>query len=803
MRKALSILLAALLALAILPAYGAPQEAEERAVASGSVELDFDGSDGYSGDYVVIYNPGTSSYTGVSTGSMAGLIETEIEGSKSAPLGPSDTDRPYVIDVDGRLAEEAKELPAPERDMQAQVSFNVGDTHTFSIYSTYSPVSSSSLQFKVLAKGEHCYIWTPTSTASNVYPLDSIDPSFAQRCADEFDSKFDLMQSSFGDHTNGSQGDGRLNMLYYNIDDGWQPGQGYVAGFFYAGDLSSNGMPILNIDTYPGVHYVRPNGEVYDRIEDTFNTMVHEYQHLIHYSNASSSVTWINECMSAAAEEICYPGSSVVSRIQSWINYFYSENGDWQDPPAEHEYVSSWQLHNGFSMYDWDNYLEMDDLLCLYAQVSLFAQYIYTQYGNTTFRQLLTKFGQGISFTSAFQQITGQNTAEFVKNFRVALTANTAPSVLEGVYGFIPQPGYDPAEYHDVENPYSLLAPVVFTGNNCSIYGGGAICVKPVDGVYYPPSGAGSSLQYVGVTLNAEPPEPVPLTGLTLDPAAATVYVGTSAVLTAVREPSNANNIEYEWISSAPQVASVTGTGRRVTVTGVSVGKAVVTCRAHDLIGDTWFTASSRITVKAAPTLDDALNVPGGTLHFASTGYAWEVDMDDTAPHLAARSTNVNVPSSTSSFTVTVNMNAGDTMTFDWKVSSESNYDMLTFYVNGTANGAAISGEVGWTTRSYTAPSTGSYTFMWEYKKDYSVSTGEDRGWVDNVFVPGYTADYLPGDIDMNGAVEAADALLALRYSMELQTLSDLQITIGDMNGDGLVTAEDALRILRIAMELD
>jgi hypothetical protein len=196
MRKALSILLAALLALAILPAYGAPQEAEERAVASGSVELDFDGSDGYSGDYVVIYNPGTSSYTGVSTGSMAGLIETEIGGSKSAPLGPSDTDRPYVIDVDGRLAEEAKELPAPERDMQAQVSFNVGDTHTFSIYSTYSPVSSSSLQFKVLAKGEHCYIWTPTSTASNVYPLDSIDPSFAQRCADEFDSKFDLMQSS-------------------------------------------------------------------------------------------------------------------------------------------------------------------------------------------------------------------------------------------------------------------------------------------------------------------------------------------------------------------------------------------------------------------------------------------------------------------------------------------------------------------------------------------------------------------------------------------------------------------------------
>ena len=82
------------------------------------------------------------------------------------------------------------------------------------------------------------------------------------------------------------------------------------------------------------------------------------------------------------------------------------------------------------------------------------------------------------------------------------------------------------------------------------------------------------------------------------------------------------------------------------------------------------------------------------------------------------------------------------------------------------------------------------------------MSTGEDRGWVDNVFVPGYTADYLPGDIDMNGAVEAADALLALRYSMELIELSELQIEIGDLDGDGVLTAADALMILRLSMDL-
>lgn len=88
--------------------------------------------------------------------------------------------------------------------------------------------------------------------------------------------------------------------------------------------------------------------------------------------------------MSAASEEICYPGSSISRRVQSWMNYSFKTNNDWLTPPAEHEYVSAWSLHNGFSMYDWSNWIEMDDRLALYAQVSFFAQYIYTQYGNQT-----------------------------------------------------------------------------------------------------------------------------------------------------------------------------------------------------------------------------------------------------------------------------------------------------------------------------------------------------------------------------------------------------------------------------------
>ena len=504
MKKTVSIILALLLLILCLPT------GVFAAVSTGTV-IDTDGSDGYAGDYVVIYNPATEATNSKSTGNMTGLIETEVGGEKNQEAQPCDI--PYLIDADPYFAELAKEQgvtkPVTDRAEVEALSFNVGDTHNF-IIMNYSPAGYY-MEFKVLAKGEHCYVWTPTSTAANVYPLDSINPDFAQMAADMFDSKFDLMQSSFGDHDNGSQGDGRLNLLYYNIDDGWEPGQGYIGGYFYALDLYLDGMPVLNIDTYPGVHYVNSAGENMDDISRTYNVIVHEYQHLINYSQCGAADTWINECMSAAAEEICFPGSSVYPRVQTWTDHYYSEQQDWDTPPEEVEYVSGYSVENGYSLYDWSNDLPMDDLLVLYAQVSLFAQYMYSRFGNTVFHSIMDNMstGGGLSAANIFQSIcqaaTGVDPATLAQNFRVALTANTSPDEYEGIYSFSMQEGYEPADYHGVQNLYDLLCPVVFTGSSCSIKGGGAICVKPVGGVYYPPSGAASGLVYIGITRNTEP----------------------------------------------------------------------------------------------------------------------------------------------------------------------------------------------------------------------------------------------------------------------------------------------------------
>ena len=71
------------------------------------------------------------------------------------------------------------------------------------------------------------------------------------------------------------------------------------------------------------------------------------------------------------------------------------------------------------------------------------------------------------------------------------------------------------------------------------------------------------------------------------------------------------------------------------------------------------------------------------------------------------------------------------TVSFYWKVSSESVYDFLGFYIDGLLQGS-ISGSVDWQQKTYTLGS-GSHTLEWRYIKDGSISSGSDCGWVDRV----------------------------------------------------------------------
>lgn len=75
------------------------------------------------------------------------------------------------------------------------------------------------------------------------------------------------------------------------------------------------------------------------------------------------------------------------------------------------------------------------------------------------------------------------------------------------------------------------------------------------------------------------------------------------------------------------------------------------------------------------------------------------------------------------------------TLSFWWKVSSETNWDFLIFSVNGVQK-AYISGEVDWKQQTFDLPA-GHQALHWTYIKDDSISRGLDAAWLDQVSYDG------------------------------------------------------------------
>ena len=94
------------------------------------------------------------------------------------------------------------------------------------------------------------------------------------------------------------------------------------------------------------------------------------------------------------------------------------------------------------------------------------------------------------------------------------------------------------------------------------------------------------------------------------------------------------------------------------------------------------------------------------------------------------------------------------TVSFEWKVSSEGNWDKLHVYLDGgsTDKVPAISGEVDWTQTSFGIDDSAEHTVRWTYTKDGSVSKNSDCGWVRNVSVEAFVPESM-FTINSNGVL--------------------------------------------------
>ena len=129
--------------------------------------------------------------------------------------------------------------------------------------------------------------------------------------------------------------------------------------------------------------------------------------------------------------------------------------------------------------------------------------------------------------------------------------------------------------------------------------------------------------------------------------------------------------------------------------------------------------------------------IPVGWVQPSGSNAAW-VGTNDAAyaGNLSLKSGIID-NSQKSEISYTFNFSAGN-VSFARKVSSESNYDFLEFYIDGVSKGS-WSGEVAWSVVNFPV-AAGTHTLLWRYKKDGSVSSGGDAAWIDSVLLPGGSA---------------------------------------------------------------
>lgn len=125
-----------------------------------------------------------------------------------------------------------------------------------------------------------------------------------------------------------------------------------------------------------------------------------------------------------------------------------------------------------------------------------------------------------------------------------------------------------------------------------------------------------------------------------------------------------------------------------------------------------------------------------------SSAVPWTVQSTEKYSGTYAAKSGAIGNSASTNLAITLNISTAGNISFFKKVSSESGYDFLRFYLDDVQQ-AEWSGEASWALHSY-AVTTGLHTFRWTYSKDGSDTGGSDCAWIDHLNFPAYTLYFAP-----------------------------------------------------------
>jgi len=125
-----------------------------------------------------------------------------------------------------------------------------------------------------------------------------------------------------------------------------------------------------------------------------------------------------------------------------------------------------------------------------------------------------------------------------------------------------------------------------------------------------------------------------------------------------------------------------------------------------------------------------------------SVSAPWTVQSEEKHSGTYAARSGMVGPFGHADLTLTLDIATAGNISFYEKVSSESMWDHLRFFIDGVLI-AQWSGEWPWTQHSY-AVGSGIHTFLWRYEKEGSVDAGSDCVWIDDISFPATASFYAP-----------------------------------------------------------
>lgn len=340
------------------------------------------------------------------------IVSTEVNNgiNNSPPIqADSEFNPQYTVNTNPSSEISQKSVKTPQQETSTsnlQTTQSVGESRLFWV-PNIETMDHYQINVTLRVEGPHCLIYSDLSS--------SLDPMF-QNMNRSFERViYPSLQEFYGSPSD-LDGNHKIIILVFDIIDGLGSGQ-YVAGFFYAlnqylnKDLTpsqkySNEAEIIHIDGNQGLSQLNAGD---------FETIAHEFQHMIHFVHDDDENIWLDEGASMFAEFLIG-----------------------EDPFADDDYLLKFRSNPHVSLTYWDYYDSQGLVMANYAAAYAFFLYLAEHYGGASIIQKIVNQSANSAVSVMYALQEEGYTAQFKEVFRNWTIANYLDdtSFAGGAYGY-------------------------------------------------------------------------------------------------------------------------------------------------------------------------------------------------------------------------------------------------------------------------------------------------------------------------------------------------------------------------------